>query len=233
LGLFSRKKKDVLTPEEIIELESLKQGVEITDPTNNKNILSLESSEAYSRDVGHGVARIDFDSMDTLNVSNNDVIEINGKRRTVVKCLPLYPSDEGKGIIRIDGIGRHNSGTEIGDTITVRKIMVVPAEKVVVAPLEKIPLIDERYLADTLESVPLIKGDNVMVQYIGGRLIFHIIEVTPTANAVLVTPKTIFHIAEKDEYTIDGNAHFDIIKERYAKGEITRKQFLEMKKDLK
>jgi hypothetical protein len=31
---------------------------------------------------------------------------------------------------------------------------------VIVAPLEAIPPIDERYLADALESVPLIKGDN-------------------------------------------------------------------------
>ena len=49
------------------------------------------------------------------------------------------------------------------DTVTVRKIKAVPAEKVIVAPLETIPPIDERYLADALESVPLIKGDNIMV----------------------------------------------------------------------
>ena len=42
----------------------------------------------------------------------------------------------------------------------------------IVAPLEAIPPIDERYLADALESVPLIKGDNVMVPYFGGRLTF-------------------------------------------------------------
>jgi transitional endoplasmic reticulum ATPase len=111
----------------------------------------------------------------------------------------LYPSDEGKGIIRIDGLGRNNSGIAIGDTITVKKIKAVPAEKVVVAPLEAIPPIDERYLADALESVPLIKGDNVMVPYFGGRLTFQVIGVTPAADAVLVTQKTTFHIAEKGE----------------------------------
>ncbi|MDH3314090.1 MAG: CDC48 family AAA ATPase, partial [Nitrosopumilus sp.] len=155
--------------------------------------------EAYTRDVGRGVARIDYDSMDTLNASTGDVIEIKGKRRTVAKCLPLYPSDEGKGIIRIDGLGRNNSGIAIGDTISVRKIKAVAAEKVVVAPLEAIPPIDERYLADALESVPLIKGDNVMVPYFGGRLTFQVIGVTPAADAVLVTQKTVFHIAEKGE----------------------------------
>ncbi len=165
----------------------------------SQNALSLKVLEAYTRDVGRGVARIDYDSMDTLNASTGDVIEIKGKRRTVAKCLPLYPSDEGKGIIRIDGLGRNNAGIAIGDTITVRKIKAVAAEKIVVAPLEAIPPIDERYLADALESVPLIKGDNVMVPYFGGRLTFQVIGVTPAADAVLVTQKTVFHIAEKGE----------------------------------
>ncbi len=165
----------------------------------SQSSLSLKVLEAYTRDVGRGVARIDYDSMDTLNASTGDVIEIKGKRRTVAKCLPLYPSDEGKGIIRIDGLGRNNSGIAIGDTIAVRKIKAVAAEKVIVAPLEAIPPIDERYLADALESVPLIKGDNVMVPYFGGRLTFQVIGVTPAVDAVLVTQKTVFHIAEKGE----------------------------------
>jgi len=161
--------------------------------------LSLKVLEAYTRDVGRGVARIDYDSMDTLGASTGDVIEIKGKRRTVAKCLPLYPSDEGKGIIRIDGLGRNNSGIAIGDTIMVKKIKAVAAERVVVAPLESIPPIDERYLADALESVPLIKGDNVMVPYFGGRLTFQVISVTPGSDAVLITQKTTFTIAEKGE----------------------------------
>jgi transitional endoplasmic reticulum ATPase len=142
--------------------------------------------------------------MDSLSASTGDVIEIRGKRRTVAKCLPLYPSDEGKGIIRIDGLVRNNAGVAIGDTVVVRKIKAVPAEKVIVAPLEAIPPIDERYLADALESVPLIKGDNVMVPYFGGRLTFQVIGATPSqANSidavVVITQKTVFHIAEKGE----------------------------------
>ena len=165
----------------------------------SQNTLSLKVLEAYTRDVGRGVARIDYDSMDSLSASTGDVIEIKGKRRTVAKCLPLYPSDEGKGIIRVDGLVRNNAGIAIGDTVAVRKIKAVAAEKVVVAPLEAIPPIDERYLADALESVPLIKGDNVMVPYFGGRLTFQVIGVTPVADGVLVTQKTVFHIAEKGE----------------------------------
>ena len=139
--------------------------------------------------------------MDSVSVSTGDIVNIGGgKRRTVAKCLPLYPSDEGKGIIRVDGLVRNNAGVAIGDTVVVRKIKAVPTEKVVVAPLEAIPPIDERYLADALESVPLIKGDNVMVPYFGGRLTFQVIGVTPpNVDATIVTQKTIFSVVEKGE----------------------------------
>src|ERR1043166_2189382 len=135
-------------------MKAISQGM----PHNeNSNALSIKILEAYTRDVGRGVARIDYDSMDALDASTGDVIEIKGKRRTVAKCLPLYPSDEGRGIVRIDGLLRNNARVAVGDMGVVRKVKAPPAEKVVVAPLEAVPPIDERYLADTLESVPVTK----------------------------------------------------------------------------
>jgi transitional endoplasmic reticulum ATPase len=159
----------------------------------------LKVLEAYTRDVGRGVARIDYDAMDALDASTGDIIEIKGKRKTVAKCLPLYPSDEGRGVIRIDGLIRNNSGVAIGDTVTIKKIRAPSAEKVVVAPLEAIPPIDERYLADALESTPVTKGDNIMIPYFGGRLTFQVIGVTPMSEAVLITQRTVFSISEKGE----------------------------------
>src|SRR5919109_926001 len=173
----------------------------------SQNTLSLKVLEAYTRDVGRGVARIDYDSMDSLGASTGDVIEIRGKRRTVAKCLPLYPSDEGKGIIRVDGLVRNNAGIAIGDTVIVKKIKAVSAKKVMVSPLGPIPPIDERYLADALESIPVVKGDNVMVPYFGGRLTFQIAGITPVVtseNAALVTPKTVFNITEIGAETMRG-----------------------------
>ncbi|MGE5705892.1 MAG: hypothetical protein ACM3XP_04155, partial [Nitrososphaerales archaeon] len=41
---------------------------------------SLKVLEAYTRDVGRGIARIDYDTMDSLAVSTGDVVEIRGKR---------------------------------------------------------------------------------------------------------------------------------------------------------
>ncbi|MEK0325026.1 MAG: CDC48 family AAA ATPase [Nitrosopumilus sp.] len=165
----------------------------------NQQQLLLKVLEAYTRDVGRGVARIDYDAMDALEASTGDIIEVKGKRKTVAKCLPLYPSDEGRGVIRIDGLIRNNTGIAIGDSVTVRKIKAPIAEKVVVAPLEAIPPIDERYLADALESVPVTKGDNIMIPYFGGRLTFQVLAITPAADAVLITQRTTFTISEKGE----------------------------------
>lgn len=71
---------------------------------SHNNPLSLKVLEAYTHDVGKGVARMDYDAMGALGATTGDIIEIKCKRRTVAKCLPLYPSDEGKSTIRIDGL---------------------------------------------------------------------------------------------------------------------------------
>jgi transitional endoplasmic reticulum ATPase len=177
----------------------------MTRNNNNNNndssttTTTLKTIESYRRDVGRGVARIDYDTMDLLGLGTGNVIEVKGKNRTVAKCLPVYPSDEGKGIIRLDGLMRNNARIAIGDTVIVKKLKAIPAQKVIVAPLQPTPSVDERYLADALESVPLIKGDNVMVPYFGGRLAFQIAGIMPvmtSENAAIVTQKTVFNITE-------------------------------------
>lgn len=165
----------------------------------SQNELSLKVLEAYVRDVGRGVAKIDMGAMDTIGASTGDAVEIKGRRRTVSKCLPLDPSDEGKGIVRMDGLERHNSDIEIGDTVTIKKIRAVAAEKVIVASLESMPPIDGGYLAGALEGVMLIKGDNVTATYFGGKLTFEVVSVTPESDAGLVTSKTEFTMDESSQ----------------------------------
>jgi transitional endoplasmic reticulum ATPase len=154
--------------------------------------VTLKVMEAYTRDVGRGVARVDYEVMDMLNLQSGDVIEIKGKRRTVAKVLPLYPTDEGRGIIRIDGLIRSNAGVAIGDNVSVRKVKAVPAERIVISPMEEVPYIDERYITDALEGLPVVKGDNIIVPYFGGRITFNVIQTSPAnAEAVIINQKTI------------------------------------------
>ncbi len=161
-------------------------------------MIKLRCLEAYTRDVGRGVIRIDYDTMDQLNVSTGDWVEVKGRRKTVAKCLPLYPSDEDKQICRIDGLERNNADTAVGKSVKINNIIVAPAEQVSVYPLEAIPPIDERYLSDALENMGVVVGDNVMVPYFGGRLTFEVKSTIPK-GAVVINQKTVFNIVEKDE----------------------------------
>jgi transitional endoplasmic reticulum ATPase len=62
------------------------------DDNNNSSTTTatLKTIESQTRNVGRGVARIDFDTMDLLDVGTGNVIEVKGKNRTVAMCLPVY-----------------------------------------------------------------------------------------------------------------------------------------------
>ena len=162
--------------------------------------------DAYTRDVGQSIVRIDKNTMYDLNIVYGDIVEIMGKHKAVAKCLQLYPADEGKKIVRIDGLIRNNCKAEIGDIVSIKKIKSVVADSVIVAPLESIPPLDSRYLADALESVPVVPEQFVMVQYFGGRLTFMVVttvpEISDDVNAVIVTNKTRFGILEKKPFSV-------------------------------
>ena len=70
---------------------------------------TLKVAEAFSKDVGRGLARIDPADMKLLDADVGDIIEVTGKRTTVAKLMPTFSGDRGKGIIQIDGIIRGNA----------------------------------------------------------------------------------------------------------------------------
>ena len=90
--------------------------------TKKMEKVTLTVLEAYTRDVGRGIVRIDYSTMWLLDVTAGDIIEIRSKKRTVAKCFPLYPSDEEKNIVRMDLLLRDNAGTKIGNNVTLEKI---------------------------------------------------------------------------------------------------------------
>jgi len=159
----------------------------------------LQVHEAYTRDVGRGIARIDYSVMDRLGLSSGDVIEIKGRRRTFAKVLPLYPSDEGKSVIRMDGLIRNNAEVSINDIVIVRKVSVMPAERVTLIPLEPSPPLDRRYFLEVLEGLVVTRGDNIMVPYFGGRIIYKVGPTYPTVDALMITKRTDIIVTEKGE----------------------------------
>jgi len=83
--------------------------------------VTLRCRESYTRDVGRGHLRIDYDIMDKLGIVTGDIVEIEGKKKSVAKALPLYPSDEGKGIARTDALLRDNMKLVINEDIKIKK----------------------------------------------------------------------------------------------------------------
>ena len=101
-----------------------------------ENEITLKVAEAISqKDVGQGVARLDPNVMDNLNIHERDLIEIVGEKRTAAIALPSQ-TDIGLGVIRIDGLVRKNSGATIGGEVIIKKTKATEAKKVVLAPIE-------------------------------------------------------------------------------------------------
>ena len=73
--------------------------------------IELKVAEAIQDDVNKGIVRIDSQYMKQLDVRPGDIVEIEGKRKTVAIVDRAYPGDIGLGIIRMDGLIRKNSKT--------------------------------------------------------------------------------------------------------------------------
>src|SRR2546428_4259741 len=113
--------------------------------------------------------------------------------------------DEGKGIIRIDGLVRRNVGVSLGDKVEVRKAEVLPAERITIAPIisegHKISFGQgiENFVKRGLLKRPLNKGDVVIVPGIalmGGALPFMLISTAPK-GVVQIQDDTIIEMKEE------------------------------------
>ncbi len=128
--------------------------------------IMLKVNQAYPSDSGRGIARLDPDAMMKLQISPGDVIEIEGRRKTVAKVWRSPKRDWGKNIIRIDHFTRENAGVGVGDIIKVRKANYEPARVVILAPVKKIEMrlygIDPgEYLKHQFLKRPILEGDFV------------------------------------------------------------------------
>ncbi|MCE4617830.1 MAG: CDC48 family AAA ATPase [Desulfurococcales archaeon] len=165
----------------------------------NSDGIILKVREAYHRDVGRKIARIDRSTMRKLGVETGDYIRISGKERDVVASVwPLRPEDEGREIIRIDGYLRQALGVGVGDTVTVYKAeKVEPAQKIVLAPLEPLRFGPdfEAYVKEFLMRKPIARGEIIVIPLWEG-IPLAVVSTQP-AQMVYVTEKTQITIREK------------------------------------
>ncbi|MCJ2555293.1 MAG: CDC48 family AAA ATPase [Candidatus Thermoplasmatota archaeon] len=158
----------------------------------------LRVTEAKTKDVGRGIARLDPAVMKALDLTAGDIIAIEGKKRTAAVCWPGYPEDENRGVIRIDGTMRRNAGAGIDEKVGIRKIVAKPATKVTLAPTEPLRITGgETYLAQYLEGRVLTRGDYLEINIMGRRLDLVATALAPAADALVIQRGTRVAISEK------------------------------------
>jgi transitional endoplasmic reticulum ATPase len=136
--------------------------------------------------------------MRELDLTSGDVVEITGTKKTVALVWPGYDEDSAKGLIRMDGYTRNNAGVSIDDQVTVKKITVKLAERVVLAFTEPVQVMGiESYLYEFLQGRVLTRGDSIPLNIMGTRVELVVTEVQPPAQALLVGEETGISISEK------------------------------------
>jgi len=124
--------------------------------------ISLRVKEAHSADPGYSRARIDQDTREKLGVKLGDPIVIEGVRSTSAVAHRLFPDEEGRGIIRMDGILRKNAGVSVDDSISVRAVETTDAVKVTLAFARVLPF---RVMSTEPEGVVLLtKSSQLSIQ---------------------------------------------------------------------
>lgn len=151
--------------------------------------LTLRVAEAFSKDVGRGLARIDPADMKLLEADVGDIVKITGKRTTVAKLMPAFSEDRGKGIIQIDGIIRGNAQVSVDEKVKVSKTAATVASAITLSS-NRATRRDFRYMGKLLEGLPIVKGDAVRISLFGTRYQEYVVVDTRPEGAVLIHPRT-------------------------------------------
>ena len=161
-----------------------------------KKILTI--SEAIKKDIGRRIARIDPIMEEELGLSSGDALKIFAKgKTTTVLNWHAYNEDAGKGLIRIDGYVRNELGVGINEKVQIEKTTLNKAQRVTLAPLEPLRIIDvEKYLTDLLKGHLVIKRSIIPVPIMGQRVDCVVLSTNPK-GAVIITKDTVIEISEK------------------------------------
>ena len=157
----------------------------------------LRVTEAKPADAGRGTVRVDPEVLKILELSEGDVVLVEGGKTTAAIVRRGYPEDANRGVIRMDGMQRHNADVGIDDKVGLRKALARPAERLGLAPTEAVRIMGgEQFMAQFLQGRPLTRGDLVTVSIMGRKFDFVVTSFHPSADAVIVGPETEIKLAE-------------------------------------
>jgi len=169
-------------------------------------MITLKIAEISVKDAGKGLGRVDPKDMHALGIAVFDLIEIGGKRKTVVRAMPLEKSQRGQSLIQVDGITRENARVGIDDSVFVKKVESKQAIKVVLAPTSADLLLNgdnTDYLVSRLDGIPVTVGDRVRITLPGSRIEdFQVLGAIP-AESIVVHTATKIELRKKPKGKVD------------------------------
>ena len=156
----------------------------------------LKIIEVSQRLVGKGIAVVDPKIVEDNEWETGQILEIVGNRKSHVKLWPGTPEDYGSGIIKIDGLTRHNIGSGIGEKISIKKVDAKQAQSIVVSPIEKLSAEGlQEYMQANYDGHVLTTGDTLIVTtQLGGKTQLIVTNTIPASKPVIVTDQTEFKL---------------------------------------
>src|SRR3990170_3991421 len=156
----------------------------------------LKIAEASQRHVGKGIAVVDPKIIEDNRWESGQILELIGNRKSHVKLWSGSTEDYGTGIIKIDGLTRHNIGAGIGEKISVKQVNAKEAEQVVLSPVEKLSAEGlQEYMQANYDGHVLTNGDTlVATTQLGGKTQLIVTSTTPATKPVIVTDRTKFKL---------------------------------------
>lgn len=164
--------------------------------SNKISDITLRVAESDPKFVGRGIAHVDPQIIEQMNLKTGDVLQVAGNRRkTHVLLWSGQTSDTGRKVIRIDGYTRNNLGVGIDDNVSIKKVTPPKIEQIVVSPTEDLNVVGlEEYLPDLLEGRVVTKGDIIPVNMMGHKIGFVVTTIIPTNGAGIIATSTDFAI---------------------------------------
>jgi transitional endoplasmic reticulum ATPase len=174
--------------------------------------LKLKITEALSKDVGRALARMGPEDMEKLNVAIGDIVEVQGKRKTICKAMPAYKDLRGRSRIQMDGLSRENSGAGLDEFVRVQKASCQPASRVSIAPVNVIPAErDLKYIGSLLDGLPVVEADRIRANLFGSRSADFKVESTIPKGPVIINPGTKLMIVKTQEAEVSGTTSYEDI----------------------
>ena len=155
----------------------------------------LKIAEISQRHVGKGIALVDPKIVEDNNWETGQILEIIGNRKSHVKLWSGSTEDYGTGIIKIDGLTRHNINSGINDKVSVKKVDAKEAQQVVLSPIEKLSEEGlQEYMQANYDGHVLTNGDTLIVTTQLGAKTQLIVTSTTPSRPVIITENTKFKL---------------------------------------